>query len=131
MRTVVFVLSLVCATDRDGHRSDSAPWRARDPWMRRRVGDPSTERDLLEKFSPVFQAHRTREPVFLAIGTDDFRVPMEHGTRMRSALERYKVPHEWVLYEWEIHGFSKDDHKIDFYARVEKFLAQHLAPSIQ
>ena len=109
---------------------DQSELRSRDPWMRQRVGDPVKDRETLEKLSPVFHANRIKEPVFLAIGTDDYRVPMEHGTRMRSALARHNAPHEWMLYEWEIHGFSKDDHEIDFYGRVEKFLAKHLPPAV-
>lgn len=98
-----------------------------DDWMRKHVGDPKTERDMLRRLSPLFLADRIREPVLLATGSDDFRVPMRHGVRMRNALRQHGVSHEWKLYDTEVHGFSRDDYKYDFYARVERFLAKHLA----
>jgi dipeptidyl aminopeptidase/acylaminoacyl peptidase len=32
------------------------------------------------------------------------------------------------VYADEGHGFNKDDNLVDFYTRVERFLAKHLAP---
>jgi dipeptidyl aminopeptidase/acylaminoacyl peptidase len=108
--------------------SDTAGWRGRDDWMRKHVGDPDTERDKLRSLSPVHLADRIREPVLLAAGAEDRRVPLEGIVRMRDALRKHGVPHEWVMYDREIHGFSIDRSQIDYYTRVERFLAQHLAP---
>lgn len=108
--------------------SDTAGWRGRDDWMRKHVGDPVTERDKLRSLSPLHLAGRIREPVLLAAGAEDRRVPLEGIVRMRDALRQHGVPHEWVMYDREIHGFSTDRHEYDYYARVERFLAQHLAP---
>ena len=33
---------------------------------------------------------------------------------------------EYVVYTGEGHGFNKEENVIDFYTRVEKFLATHL-----
>ncbi|MCU0938371.1 MAG: S9 family peptidase [Burkholderiaceae bacterium] len=107
--------------------SDSAGWRGRDDWMRKHVGDPETERDRLRALSPLYLADRIREPVLLAVGGEDRRVPLEGAVRMRDALRQHGVAHEWVMYDMEIHGFSTDRHRYDYYARVERFLAQHLA----
>lgn len=108
--------------------SDTAGWRGRDDWMRRHVGDPVTERDALRALSPLHMADRIREPVLLATGMEDRRVPIEGAVRMRDALRRHGVPHEWVVYDDEVHGFSIDRHRYDYYTRVERFLQQHLAP---
>lgn len=108
--------------------SDTARWRGREDWMRRHVGDPDTERDKLRALSPLYLADRIREPVLLVAGAEDRRVPLEGIVRMRNALRKHDVPHEWVMYDREIHGFSTDRHEYDYYARVERFLAQHLKP---
>ncbi len=98
-------------------------------WHRIHVGDAAEERALFEASSPVRQAHRIKSPVLLATGSDDRRVPMENSTRMRSALRRHGVPHEWLFYESEVHGFSIDAYLLDFYRNVERFLERHLGNS--
>jgi dipeptidyl aminopeptidase/acylaminoacyl peptidase len=108
--------------------SDTAGYRGRDDWMRRHVGDPDTERDKLRALSPLYLADRIREPVLLAAGAEDRRVPLEGVVRMRDALRRHGVVHEWVMYDREIHGFSSDRHRYDYYERVERFLRTHLPP---
>jgi len=59
-------------------------------------------------------------------GGYDRRVPIDHATRMRSALEAAKVPYEWVVYNDEAHGLMQESSRIDLYGRVERFLAKHM-----
>ena len=78
--------------------------------------------------SPVKMADRIKAPVLLAYGSVDRRVPIEHGTRMRDALERAGKPHQWMVMHGEGHGF-RDMKSIEaYYGAVEKFLAEHLGP---
>jgi dipeptidyl aminopeptidase/acylaminoacyl peptidase len=90
------------------------------------IGDPKADRERFEKTSPMRQAARIKRPVLLAYGGLDRRVPIEHGERMRSALRSAGVPHEYVVYETEGHGFLLEKNRFDFYSRVEKFLAEQL-----
>lgn len=107
--------------DYSGSRSAAA-------FHKQRVGDPSEDAEMFRTSSPLRMAANIKRPVLLATGSDDRRVPLENATRMRSALREHGVPHEWVMYDAEVHGFSIDDHAVDFYTRVERFLAQHLGP---
>lgn len=54
------------------------------------------------------------------------RVPLAHGSDFRAALDRAHKDYEWVVYADEGHGFNKDENLVDFYGRVERFLARFL-----
>ena len=96
---------------------------------RRTIGDADSEsgRAKLREVSPLFHADRIQAPLMLAYGAADIRVPLIHGNRMRSALDKYNKPYEWLVYSDEAHGFNKDENKFDFYRRVDAFLAKNLA----
>jgi dipeptidyl aminopeptidase/acylaminoacyl peptidase len=91
------------------------------------VGDPKTDRVQFDATSPLKRAAAINKPVLMAYGDKDFRVPLPHGKDMRDALKRAgKVEVEWVVYEDEGHGWMLVKNKVDFWTRVEKFLAKHL-----
>ena len=96
--------------------------------MIRTVGDPDVDREKMRAVSPLYHADRIQAPLLLAYGASDRRVPLVHGNRMRSALDRYNKVYEWVVYSKEGHGFNKDENRFDFYRRVDAFLAKNLAP---
>ncbi|MBH9551719.1 alpha/beta hydrolase family protein [Inhella gelatinilytica] len=100
-------------------------------WMRygmpKLIGDAEKDRDMLRRNSPLLRASEIKQPVLLAYGEKDFRVPLPHGTKMRDALiQSGNKQVEWVEYEGEGHGFMLPKNRDDFYTRVERFLARHL-----
>jgi dipeptidyl aminopeptidase/acylaminoacyl peptidase len=82
---------------------------------------------MLDANTPVLLADRIRAPLLLAYGSNDRRVPLVHGTRMRDALAAAGRPPEWVVYDGEGHGWNKLETQLDFAKRLEDFLAKHLA----
>ncbi|RZJ12965.1 MAG: S9 family peptidase [Rubrivivax sp.] len=90
------------------------------------IGDARQDAAMLAANSPVKLASRMKAPLLLAYGSEDQRVPLAHGTRMRDALAAVGRPPEWVVYAGEGHGFTKPDNRMDFARRVETFLAKHL-----
>ena len=95
--------------------------------MPRLVGDRVADKAQLDATSPLKRAAEITKPVLMAYGTKDLRVPLPHGTKMRDALKAAgKVDVEWVEYEEEGHGFLLEKNRVDFWSRVEKFLARHL-----
>ena len=94
-------------------------------YLPRMVGDLKNDREQLVATSPVMQAARIKRPVLMAYGALDFRVPITHGHQMRDALKQHNVPHEWVEYPEEGHGWLKLANNVDFWTRVERFLAEH------
>lgn len=101
-------------------------------WMRygmpKMIGDPEGDATQLRATSPLRQAARIKQPVLMAYGSEDLRVPLPHGVKMRDALQAAgNKDVEWRVYEGEGHGWMLEENKIDFWTRVEKFLARHLA----
>lgn len=90
------------------------------------VGDARLDRELLLANSPLHEAGQLKRPLLLAMGEDDRRVPLVHGTRLRDALTEAGNPPEWVSYPGEAHGWRKLETRVDFARRIEKFLATHL-----
>lgn len=90
------------------------------------VGDRVKDAEQFDATSPLKQAHRIKQPLLLAFGSADRRVPIEHGTRFRDAVKKTNEQVEWVEYANEGHGLYKPENRYDFYSRMEKFLATHL-----
>lgn len=93
-----------------------------------RVGNPKdeTERAMLVAMSPIHQAERIQAPLLLAFGEDDRRIPLQHGKRMREAMEKAGRTPEWIVYPGEGHGWRLPANRVDFAERLERFLAPHL-----
>jgi dipeptidyl aminopeptidase/acylaminoacyl peptidase len=89
------------------------------------VGDVRSA--TMQAVSPVQLAARITKPLLLAHGSLDVRVPPQHGRRLRDALAPHNPQLQWVEYADEGHGLAKAANRLDFYQRVEKFLAQQLA----
>jgi dipeptidyl aminopeptidase/acylaminoacyl peptidase len=90
------------------------------------VGDPDKDAKRLRETSPVHLADRIKVPVLMAYGAADRRVPIEHGTRMKSALDRAGAQVEWMVVEGEGHGFRALENQKAFYGAMERFLARNL-----
>ncbi len=81
-----------------------------------------------QTISPLAQAARIRQPLLLAHGEWDARVPIVHGERFRDANRPHNPQLDWVVYPEEGHGWRKLETQVDFWGRVERFLARHLVP---
>ncbi len=93
----------------------------------RLLGDPQADAAMLSAHSPVKLAERIQQPLLLAHGAWDARVPMDHGEAMRDALKPHNRQVEWLVYKNEGHGWQRPENLVDFWQRVERFLGQHLA----
>ena len=94
--------------------------------MRELIGDPVQDASMLKSSAPLERAAEIKIPVLMAYGGQDVRVPLEHGTRMRAAMRAAGNEPEYVVYGGEGHGFLKLENRVDFYTRMEKFLAKHI-----
>ncbi|WP_444766340.1 alpha/beta hydrolase family protein [Roseateles sp.] len=93
--------------------------------MKRLVADPETDAEQMRKTSPLARSSKIRMPLLMAYGAEDRRVPLKHGTDMKSAL-RADQPLEWVVYPDEGHGWFDLKTNEDFWGRVERFLSRHI-----
>ncbi len=115
-----FMLSI---TWTDFNRIDAGRWTL--PLL---IGDPQKDAQQFANTSPLRRAKEIKQPVLMAYGGLDQRVPIVNGTRMRDALAGHNPNVEWVVYGDEGHGWLKEESNRDFWGRVEAFLAKNLAP---
>lgn len=90
------------------------------------IGDPKNDADQFKRTSPVERAAEIKQPVLMAYGGLDQRVPVINGEKMRAALAPHNKKVEWVVYADEGHGWLKVANNIDFWSRAEKFLAENM-----
>lgn len=90
------------------------------------IGDVEKDAEQLKATSPLQQAARITQPLLLAYGRADLRVPLYHGNKFRDAVTAHNKQVEWVVYEEEGHGWALPKNRIDFWGRVEKFLDKNI-----
>jgi dipeptidyl aminopeptidase/acylaminoacyl peptidase len=100
-------------------------------WMRygmpKLIGHQTRDAEQFRLTSPLQQAARITQPVLMAYGELDRRVPLPHGTKLRDALKASGNKNvEWVEYEGEGHGWVLMKNTVDFWSRVETFLSKNL-----
>ncbi len=91
------------------------------------IGDPVKDAEQFKRTSPIARAAEIKQPVLMAYGGLDVRVPRINGDKMRDALNANHNEHvEYVVYAEEGHGWALLKNNLDFWNRVEKFLATNL-----
>ncbi len=108
-------------------RSFPAYWAMRALWNAR-VGNPDdpADQELLSSASPLFAADRIRIPMLIGQGANDSRVKQSESEQIVAAIESNGASATYVLYSDEGHGFVRPANRMDYMARTEKFLAEHL-----
>ncbi len=81
--------------------------------------------------SPLSAADQITIPVLVAHGANDVRVKQAEAEQIVAALEEKGLPHEYLLFDDEGHGFAKPSSRERFYAAAERFLAEHLGGRTQ
>ena len=90
------------------------------------VGDQVKDAVQFQATSPLHQAARVTQPLLLAYGGADQRVPIYHGEKFHAAVKKTNQNVEWIEYRSEGHGWALPESRIDFWSRVEKFLDRHI-----
>ena len=70
--------------------------------------------------------HQLQGPLMIFHGRNDPRVKINQSDRMVSALRALDKPLDYVVLENEGHGFGHWKNQLDYYRRVEDFLANCL-----
>jgi dipeptidyl aminopeptidase/acylaminoacyl peptidase len=91
-----------------------------------RIGDPERDADFLWSRSPLSRVDDIRIPLLIAQGANDPRVKQAESEQIVAALRQKGIPHEYMLFPDEGHGFAKPENRLRFYAAAERFLAEHL-----
>jgi len=92
------------------------------------IGPYPEEADLYKARSPIHFTDRLSTPMLVLQGTDDRVVPPSQAELIVGALRERGVPHAYLLYEGEGHGFRKAENiagsleaELSFYAQVLGF----------
>lgn len=92
------------------------------------VGPYPERADLYRERSPINFTHRLSTPMLVLQGTEDRVVPPGQAELIVGALRERGVPHAYLLYEGEGHGFRKAENivgaleaELSFYAQVLGF----------
>ncbi|MCZ6770022.1 MAG: prolyl oligopeptidase family serine peptidase, partial [Acidobacteria bacterium] len=90
------------------------------------VGTLPQDEKLYRERSPVFSAHKIRDPLAIFQGEDDQVVPRAQSDEIVQSLAERGVPHLYRTYEGEGHGWRKSETIQDYYESLEQFLSEHL-----
>jgi dipeptidyl aminopeptidase/acylaminoacyl peptidase len=92
------------------------------------IGGYPEHADLYRARSPIHFADRLERPLLLLQGLDDKVVPPSQAEMMVEALDRKGIPHAYLSFEGEGHGFRKRENvrrsleaELDFISRVFGF----------
>lgn len=95
---------------------------SRDYWGRYAHEIP----EAMKRASTVYRLDRIETPLLIMHGDRDARVPPIESQQVAEALSRLDVPHEYVVYPGEGHGFQKWEHRVDCYTRILRWFDQYL-----
>jgi dipeptidyl aminopeptidase/acylaminoacyl peptidase len=102
------------------------------------VGPYPERADLYRERSPIHFTHRITTPMLVLQGADDRVVPPLQAELIVSALRERGVPHAYLLYEGEGHGFRKAENivgsleaELSFYAQVLGFEPAGAIPRLE
>jgi len=103
---------------------------ASEEWLhygiRTLMGDPDKDADMFKRYSPLLNAARLTQPLLMAHGAQDRRVPLVHATTFLSAVRGTNAHVEWLAYAEEAHGWRHEEDSIDFWQHVDSFLDKNL-----
>jgi len=99
------------------------------------VGPLPETRDRYIDRSPLTHLDQLNVPVLLLQGDDDKVVPPSQPAAVAAELARKGVPHKYLLFEGEQHGFRKEENiatalesELAFYGQVFGFAPQGVSP---
>ena len=101
-------------------------WELGRQMMYEMIGNPETEKEILEAASPIFHVDKIKAPLFVAQGANDQRVKQAESDQIVEALKAKGIDVPYMLKEDEGHGFYNEENQFDFYQEMEKFLNKHL-----
>jgi dipeptidyl aminopeptidase/acylaminoacyl peptidase len=90
------------------------------------IGDPDKDGPFLDSISPGSQLDNIKAPVFVYAGANDPRVPRPESDFVVRALRGRKLPVEYMVADNEGHSVARRATQIELYARMLRFLEQHL-----
>jgi dipeptidyl aminopeptidase/acylaminoacyl peptidase len=99
---------------------------SRDYWGRYAHEVP----EAMRQASTVHRLDRIKTPLLIMHGDEDTRVPPIESEQVAEVLSQSDVPHEYVVYPGEGHGFRKWEHRADCYTRMLRWFETYLCSKV-
>lgn len=100
------------------------------PWMAAistvEYGDPKTQKEMLDRLSPIYKLDRVKAPLMVQHGANDTNVPVVEAEQIVSTLKQRGVSVEYVLFPDEGHGWRKIANRIRSVTEAVSFFDAHL-----
>jgi dipeptidyl aminopeptidase/acylaminoacyl peptidase len=90
------------------------------------IGNPETDEQFLYDTSPVFHGDKITKPLIVLQGANDPRVIKAESDDMVAAIEANGGIVEYLVFDDEGHGFSKNANSIEGWNAILDFLNTHL-----
>ncbi len=104
-------------------------WESFRQALYQELGDPAKHEQMLKDISPLFHADKIKKPLLVIQGANDPRVIKPESDDIVQAVQKNKVPVEYVVFPDEGHGFTKKKNELEAYSRMLNFLDQYLKTS--
>jgi len=89
-------------------------------------GSLDTDRDFLERISPLNHVDRIAVPMVVIHGANDPRVPLSEAEQLVDKVRQRGLPVEFLVFDDEGHGLAKRKNQIAAYSTVAEFLNEVL-----
>jgi dipeptidyl aminopeptidase/acylaminoacyl peptidase len=89
-------------------------------------GMPWENPEMFAKWSPSYFAKDFKTPTLVMHGEQDFRVPVDQGMQLFTALQMQKVPSKLVLYPDEGHWILKPQNSVLWYNQFLEWIGEWL-----
>lgn len=103
------------------------------PWMaaisKVEYGDPDTQKEMLDKLSPIYKLDRIKAATMVQHGANDTNVPVIEAEQIVKTLKERGVPVEYILFPDEGHGWRKVPNRIKSTVEMVRFFSEHLGES--
>jgi dipeptidyl aminopeptidase/acylaminoacyl peptidase len=101
-----------------------------EPWMAAistvEYGDPNTQKEMLDRLSPIYKLDRIKAPTMVQHGANDTNVPVIEAEQIVKTLKERGVPVEYILFPDEGHGWRKTPNRIRSTVEEVRFFREHL-----
>ncbi|MEJ5299292.1 MAG: prolyl oligopeptidase family serine peptidase, partial [Armatimonadota bacterium] len=113
------------------YRSIPPYWEPFRAQLDLRVGSADTDEEFLKSRSPLFHIQNIKNPLMIAQGANDPRVPRAEADQIVEAMRARGIKVKYLLFEDEGHGFARPENRLTFYREAEHFLASVLGGRVE
>jgi len=108
-------------SDRKAMRGNEDEWE----YMKRQIGDPSDDKQMLEQRSPINRVQDVHIPILLIHVDEDQRIPLEQSRAMEKALRKAGKDVELLVVEGAGHSPTRKQRQT-IYPAILDFVEKHL-----